>query len=126
VVLLIPGLTRSWLLENVWQNLAFLIGTSVFVALTCRNFIAGAETLGDHLVRAVVVPYLGCLVFLTLWTVLIWAQSLLFGDLANVHDTLSLYLMGTMASALSFFVVIPYGLFCQHVMSATAPPRGFG
>ena len=47
---------------------------------------------------------------------LIWTQSLLQDGLANLHDTLSLYAMGLMATALSCYVVVPYGYVCQRVM----------
>jgi hypothetical protein len=116
VVLLVPSITRGWLLENVWQNLACLAGASVIVAVWCRRFIAAAETLSDHVVRGAALPYLGCVVFLSLWAASFWARTLLFGGLANVHDTLSLYVMGLTAAAISFLVVIPYGLLCQYVM----------
>ena len=60
----------------------------------------------------------GCFVFLTLWATLLWAPTLVFGGLANLHDTLSLYVMGLTATAISFYVVIPYGLACQYVMKS--------
>jgi hypothetical protein len=116
VVLLLPGATRGWLLADVWQNLGCLVITSVCVAVVCRRFIGSAGTPWDHVVRAIVIPYLGCLVFLTLAAALLWARSLLHGGLANLHDTLSLYAMGMTAAAVSFLVVIPYGLLCQYVM----------
>jgi hypothetical protein len=120
VVLLIPGITREWLLENPGQNLAGLVASSVLVALWCRRYIGRAETLGEHLLRAIVIPYLGCVVFLSLWAALFWARTLLFGGLASLYDTLSLYAIGMVAVTVSFYVVIPYGLWCQHVMSRAA------
>jgi hypothetical protein len=116
VVLMVPRITREWLLGDVWRNLISLVIASVLVAILCRRPIGRAETFGDHLVRAALVPYLGCFTFLSLWAALFWTQSLLFGGLANAHDTVSLYAMGMTAAALSFFVVIPYGLLCQYVM----------
>lgn len=83
-----------------------------------REPIGTAETFGSRLLRAVVLPWLGCFVFLTLWTGLLWASSLIFGGLANLHDILSLYVMGLTATAISFYVVVPYGLVCQHVMES--------
>ena len=88
-----------------------------------RRFIGRADTLWDYLVRATVIPYLGTFVFLSLWTALLWTRSLLYGGLANLHDTLSLYLMGMIAVTVSFFVVIPYGLLCQYVMNSVAHSR---
>jgi uncharacterized membrane protein YhdT len=126
VALLIPGMTRGWLLADTWQNLACLVVASVLVAVSCRRFIGRAESFSDHLVRAAVMPYLGCLVFLTLWAALLWARTLVFGGLANLHDTLSLYVMGLMAVTLACFVVVPYGLFCQYVMNPLANSSGTG
>ena len=118
-VLLVPAVTRQWLLDDSVQNLGCLVVASVVVALVCRSFIGSADSPGDHLLRAVVVPLVGCLAFLTLWAALIWARSLISGGLANLHDTLSLYAMGVTATAISFYVVVPYGLLCQYVMRAT-------
>ena len=122
-VLLVPRLTREWLLADVPQNLACLVVASVVVAVVCRRYIDRADTLGDHLVRAVVIPYLGCIVFLSLAAALLWMRRFLHGGLANLHDTVSLYVMGLTATTLSFFVVIPYGLLCQYVMSSVSSSR---
>ena len=59
VVLLIPAVTREWLLADVFQNLGCLVVTSIIVALAARKFISSADTFGEHLVRATVIPYLG-------------------------------------------------------------------
>ena len=62
-------------------------------------------------------PYFGCIVFLSLNAAILWARSLLFGELANVHDTVSLpYIMGLTATTVSLFVVILYGPPRQYVM----------
>ncbi len=117
-VLLVPGMTRQWLLADIGKNLGCLVVASVVIAVVCRGFIGSADTLGSRLLRAVVVPFLGCFVFLTLWTTLLWVPSLVFGGLANLRDTLSLYVMGLTATAISFYVVVPYGLACQYVMKS--------
>jgi hypothetical protein len=72
------------------------------------------------LVRATVIPYLGCIVFLSLSAAMLWTRNFLYGGLANLHDTVSLYVMGLTATTVSFFVVIPYGLLCQYVTSAVS------
>ncbi len=118
IFLLVPRITREFLLADSLPNLAWLIVASVIVALACRRFIDRADTLGDHLLRAAVIPYLGCVVFLTLVAASLWARSFLFGGLANLHDTASLYVMGLTATTLSLFVVVPYGLLCQYVMNS--------
>jgi hypothetical protein len=122
-VLLLPSVTRGWLLASPWQNLACLVVASVLVAVVCRRFIGRATTPGEHLLRAIVLPYLGCLVFLSLVAGVLWTRTILAGGLANLHDTASLYAMGMTAAAVSFFVVIPYGLLCQYVISAVIPSR---
>jgi len=117
VVILVPGITREWLLADILQNLGCLVVASIIVALAACTFIGSADTFGGHLLRATVIPYLGCLVYLSLSAGLLWLQTFLYGGLANVHETLSLYVMGLSAAAISFFVVIPYGLLCQYAMS---------
>lgn len=69
-------------------------------------------------------PYAGCLVFLSLTAALLWARSLLSGGLANLHDTISLFVMGLTATTVSFFVIGPYGLLSQVVMHHTATHTG--
>ena len=117
-VLLFPSVTRGWLLEDVPSNVACLMTASVIVAVVFRSFIQRADTFSSHVWRATVVPYAGCAIFLTLWNAMIWIEDLMFGGLANLPDTLSLYAMGFLAASLSFFVVVPYGLLCQYVMHA--------
>ena len=123
LVLLIPRMTRDWLLANGLRNLGCLVVASVIVAVACRGFIARADTWGAHLVRAIVLPYVGCILFLSLFAAMLWAQSILYGGLANLHDTVSLYVMGLTATTVSFFVVIPYGLLCQYVMNSVSTSR---
>jgi hypothetical protein len=120
VVLLIPSVTREWLLAGVFKNLGCLVVASIIVALVARKFISSADSFGDHLLRATVIPYLGCLVYLSLSVGLIWLNTFLYGGLANLHDTVSLYVMGLSATGVSFFVVIPFGLLCQYAMSSVS------
>ena len=116
VVLLIPSITRNWLADNTLLNLVFLIIASVLIARLGRKYIGRAETFGGHFWRAALLPYLGTIIFLTLWNVQIWGKTVLFGGLANLHDTFSLYYMGLISVTVSLYVVIPYGLFCQYTM----------
>lgn len=122
-VLMIPGWTRSWLLgaAGSWRWQALLLGiTGLVVAAGFRRPIAAARSRADHLRMAVLVPYAGCVVYLTLFNAWIWARSWWLGGLANLHDSLSLYLLGIGAAATAFFVVIPYGLLCQWLMNRAA------
>ena len=120
VVLLVPSVTREWLLADIFQNLGCLVVASIIVAVAARKFISSADSFGEHLLRATVIPYLGCLVYISLSAGLLWLNTLLYGGLANLHDTLSLYVMGLTAAAVSFFVVIPYGLLCQYAMNSVS------
>jgi len=116
VVLLIPSTTREWLLENAFQNLLYLIIASILTALVGRKYINRAETFWGYVARAALMPYLGCILFLTIWNLIFWFETLIFGGLANAHDTFSLYYMGLISVTVSLYVVIPYGLFCQYTM----------
>jgi hypothetical protein len=122
-VLMIPSSTRAWLLGEkgawVW-NVLFLVATSVLVAKVFRGFIARAETLSEHLVRAITVPYAGCMLYLTFWNIWNWSRHLASGTSASMHDTLVLYVWGVAFTTLAFFVVVPYALLCQWLMSKYA------
>jgi hypothetical protein len=124
VVLLVPKTTREFLLQDAARNLAFLAIASVIIAVAFRKFIAAAETFGGDLVRALILPYAGTVVYLSLVAGAIWTEQLLFGGLANLHDTLSLYAMGLVAAILACLVVVPYGLLCQYVMRSAAERGG--
>src|SRR5215207_4990317 len=39
VVILVPGITREWLLADILQNLGCLVVASIIVALAARTFI---------------------------------------------------------------------------------------
>jgi hypothetical protein len=119
-VLLLPYLTREWLLKEPLRNILLLALASVIVALAFRHFIARASSLWSHFKRAILLPYLGCLVFLTLTAGVIWAEHFLYGNLADLHDTLSLYYMGFVSAVTGCGVVVPYGLVCQFVMNRAA------
>lgn len=67
VVLLIPSMTREWLAENAIMNTVYLIAASVLVARLGRKYIGRSETFGGHFFRAQLLPYLGTVIFLTIW-----------------------------------------------------------
>jgi hypothetical protein len=116
VVLLIPSMTRQWLVEDVFLNIVFLIIASVLVAILSRKYISRSESMGGNFIRAMLLPYLGTILFLTMWNLVSWGKTWLFGGLANLHDTFSLYYMGLISVTVSLYVVIPYGIFCQYTM----------
>lgn len=120
LVLCLTPMTREWLVADLVQNLVLLVVTSVVVALAFRKFIASADTFRGHVLRAMALPYVGCVVFLSLAAGSMWLETMVFGGLASLHDTVSLYVMGLSAALIAFIVVVPYGLICQYVMSAIA------
>ncbi len=71
--------------------------------------------------RAVAVPLVGAFVYLTLVAAAMWTRQLLYGGLANLHDTGSMYLYGMVVAVLAFPLTISYGLVCQYCLHAVAP-----
>jgi hypothetical protein len=122
-VLMIPGWTRAWFIgtESSWAwNALFLIGTGLMLAKWFRSPIGRARTFSEHLHMAIVVPYIGSMAYLTIYNIWIWVHHWLFGGLATIHDTMSLYVLGFSAAVMAFFVIIPYGLLCQWLMNKVA------
>ncbi len=116
VILLVPRMPREFLLAHPLQNALLLVGSSVAAAFYFRRFIMRSESLRGDLVRAMVIPYVACILYLVLAAAVIWIRSLLFGGLANAHDTGSLLLWGFIAALLAFPLIVPYGLLCQIAM----------
>ena len=109
VVLLVPSVTREWLLTDVFKNLGCLVVASIIVALAARKFISSADSFGEHLLRAAgnSLSGLSCLHKFFRRTNLV--TTFLYGGLANLHDTLSLYVIGFTAAAVAFVVVSRMG-----------------
>ena len=63
---------------DLFQNLGCLVLASVIVTFAARRFISSADTIGEHLLRAAVIPYLGCLVYISLSAGLIWLHTFLY------------------------------------------------
>jgi hypothetical protein len=121
VVLLIPTWTRQWLLEDrgsIVGHVAALALASMLVAWIFRHYIGGADGLGQNLKRALLLPYVGCLIYLALWNALTLARAVAHGWSPEVHDMLVLFPWGLGSALAAFFVVIPYGLLCQVLMKA--------
>ena len=114
-MLLIPSLSRGWLLEGGrWTlHLTMLVIAGVVIAHLFRGFILSADGFTDRLLRSVVLPLVGCVVYLSLVVAYWWAQYFLFGGLTNMHDSLSVLINGLLATILGFYVVVPYGMICQ-------------
>ncbi len=120
LVLLIPGTTRGWLLGGPGSSFILLVVTAVLIATVFRRYILRAETFGQRLARAFVLSYVGTIVFLVLTVTWIWIEDLLFGGLANLHDSLAILYIGTLIALLYMPVVLPYGLACQYILERAA------
>jgi hypothetical protein len=120
LVLLIPRLTREWLLADAGWNLALMVGSSLLTALVGRRLVAGGDSIGGHAWRGAILATIGTLVYLTSAAATIGVRTVTRGGGINWHDTLSLCVMGLSAAALAGYVILPYALFCQYVMHAIA------
>ena len=123
-LLLVPT-TRDVLIGNrdnynsIALNALLLVLTGLIVAWVFRRFITSARSWKGDLLRAVVLPYAGCLIYLTLLILTSWAEGLLAGRGFHWH-LLALYYWGFLFALAAFLVVIPYGLLCQYVMRRVA------
>lgn len=123
IVLAIPGWTRSWFFGGHGQWRGHLVGlvlAGLILARLFRGRISDARSSAENWRLGILVPYLGCVVYLTIVNLWIWVTHWVHGGLANLHDTLSLYLWGVVGALLACFVVIPYGVFCLWVLSRNA------
>jgi hypothetical protein len=125
----VPEWTRAWLIEDrrhLALQAGLLVLTSLIVAGAFRRWIGSAESFAQHLTRAAVIPYVGCLIYLTLWNLWAMSRDLRRGGGVNLHDSLVLYPWGLAYTLAACFVIVPYGLLCQYVMSRmleeNAPP----
>jgi hypothetical protein len=115
VVLLAPSMPREWLLHSIPLNLVCLVLASCAVALTFEPWIAKARTFTQHALRAVLLPFAGAFVFLSLF--ILWTT--LTGKV-NPHDQVVVLIWGMVSAALAAPVVIPFGFVCQWVMHRLA------
>ena len=129
IVLLIPPWIRQWLLGDrqvlAW-HVAGLALASLVIAHTFKRWIGSADSFASHLQRGALLPYAGCLVYLTLFNIVIWLRQLFVGGLANLYETFILYPWGLSYALIAGFVVIPYGFLSQILMArslAAAEPR---
>lgn len=118
VVMLIPANSRGWLLEDgKWHlHILFLMIAGTLVALLFRQFILSADSVKDRILRAFILPLCGSFIYLLLVVGSWWARQMVYGGLTNLHDSLSAIYMGLIGTIFSFYVVIPYGMFCQIVL----------
>jgi hypothetical protein len=121
LVLLIPEGTRGWLLKFIQglapYHLSVLVLSSVIVAFIFRRAIVAANIILKHLTCGCVIPYVGCIVYLTIITVFLYERKL---SVRDVHDALGIYLFGIIFALRSFFVVLPFGIVSQYIMNKVA------
>jgi hypothetical protein len=125
VVLLVPSWTRIWLLHRgtIMLNVGLMVATSVIVAWVFRGTIGRATERREQWVRAALLPYAGCAIYLTLWNLMNAVIDIARFRSFNVHDALVLYPWGLWSSMVACFVVVPYGFLCQHVMQRALEGR---
>jgi hypothetical protein len=124
-VLLVPGWTRAWLspdLRGAASNAALLVVTSMAIAWIFRRVIARASSWRDRWLRAALLPYVGCVLYLTLWNAVEAARGLAHGAPFQAHDAAVLYVWGLGQALLACFVVVPFGLLCQWALERLTPP----
>ena len=107
LVLLIPGTTREWLLMRPYLHLVLLAIASIIVAHLFRRIILGADGLVARIRCGALIPFAGSCIYLLLSVAVNWD---------NLHDSISVVVMGLLTTALSFYIVIPYGIFCQYAL----------
>lgn len=124
-ILLVPSWTRGWLLSSprwIAGNVVLLAASSMVLAWLFRGVIAGARARSEHVRNALLLPYAGCVIYLTLWNAATWIEGLARGGSTNLHDSLVLYPWGLGYAMAACFVVVPYGYLCQVLMSRAAEP----
>ncbi len=119
-VLLIPSTTRGWILNGpggAFATLVALVISSLLTSYIFKRWIVSASSFRDNLLRAVPIPYVGCVIYLTLYNV--FAGSIDFANVGrvNVHDSVVLYYWGLLYAALAAYVIIPYSFFCQWILN---------
>lgn len=110
-------------LDHVVLNLSALVITSLMLARLLRNFISRSRPLIGSL-WSLVIPFGGCLIYLTIIGIGGYAYRFFFGGSAMgsslFFELITLYAWGLFTAALSYYVVGPYGLFCYFALRKVA------
>jgi glycopeptide antibiotics resistance protein len=117
LVLSVPNMTRKFIPLSPRWNVASLIIGSIVIAYVFKSWISRRGGLGAQVGRAIVITYVGCVVYLTLVSLFFEAESLRFGVTESFRDWLPRYFWGTISAVCAFYVVVPYGVFCQLVLN---------
>lgn len=118
ILLVLPWM-REILLSMIPLQILFFILTSLILARVFYRFITSAKSVPGDLLRAVVLPYVGCIIYLSLLACL-WLISPLSGQAIDWHAVLGLYYWGFRFALFGFFVIIPLGLISQYIMRRAA------
>jgi len=120
-ILLIPDTTRAWLLTSgdSLMNLLALLATSVVTARIFRRWITTARSRRANLLRALLIPWAGCVIYLTVYNGYAGAMDFLNTGRVNVHDSVVLYYWGFVYVLLVGYVVFPYSFLCQWLLNRT-------
>jgi len=121
VGLLLPEVTRGWLLHFPIAHLLIMCVSSLLVALSARKLISRARGI-MHVVLAVMLPVYGALLFTIGSSLFLLAVTLLQHGVgwafAQAHDFLVIPFWGLLATGAAYYVVFPLGLLSQIVMKA--------
>lgn len=117
-VLLIPA--REWILEGpggALANLVALVVSSLLTSYIFKRWIVSATNFRDNILRAIPIPYVMCVIYLTLYNV--YTGSIDFANIGrvNVHDSVVLYYWGLMYAVIISYVIIPYSFLCQWILN---------
>lgn len=125
LVLLIPPATRGWLLMVLAPyHLAFLVIASVMVALLFRRSISTADTILKHLVCGCVIPYVGCVFYVTIFNLFMLQGVIRGAPVIRWDQFVAYYVLGLFVAFKAYFVVLPFGILSQYIMHKVAglPP----
>ena len=116
VIFLLPAWTRNYLLYETGWNIAFLMLSSAITAIVFRRFVSRARTFGQHLIRAITIPYVGCVFYLTFCVGKMLIHAGVLGQSVNLREVAVFYYWGILSAVFAFPLVIIFGLVCQYVM----------
>ena len=113
-VLGISPATSRWVISGpggAGVNFALLVVASVITARLFRKPIVQATRFREHALRAAIIPYAGCLVYLTVYNVVYIVPGA-----SHWRELINLYLLGLGTAIGSAYTVVPYGFVCQIIM----------
>jgi len=119
VLLSLSTLAREWIL-GIEKECHFPIHLILFPIISLvmshilYRWIAGANKFWGHLLRAVCLPYIGCLILIIIYIVI---GVIAKGINNDFHDYFTLFYWGPLVTTLNLHVVIPYALAIQFTLN---------